>query len=173
MAPLRTTSAGWDSDRDQAAPTFECPAALSGLHVLVDDDELETRDLLRYVLEQCNARVSEAAGATNALRQLSLGGIDLLVSDIGMPEIDGYEFIRRVRALGDEDARIPAIALTAYARTEDRTQALRAGFDMHLTKPIEPSERAARRSWDAHRGSSAASSLESGRDDPGDRVPRL
>lgn len=86
MAPLRTTSAGWDSDRDQAAPTFECPAALSGLHVLVDDDELETRDLLRYVLEQCNARVSEAAGATDALRQLSLGGIDLLVSDIGMPE---------------------------------------------------------------------------------------
>ena len=68
------------------------------------------------------------------------GGIDLLVSDIGMPEIDGYEFIRRVRTLGDEGARIPAIALTAYARTEDRTQALRAGFDMHLTKPVEPSE---------------------------------
>jgi CheY-like chemotaxis protein len=106
----------------------------------VVDDEPETRDLLRYVLKQCNTRVSEAAGATEALGQLSLGGIDLLVSDIGMPEIDGYEFIRRVRTLGDEGARIPAIALTAYARTEDRTQALRAGFDMHLTKPVEPSE---------------------------------
>jgi len=142
MAPLRTSSAGSGSDRDTpaAAPTFECPPALSGLHVLVVDDEPETRDLLRYVLEQCNTRVSEAAGATEALSQLSLGGIDLLVSDIGMPEIDGYEFIRRVRTLGDEGARIPAIALTAYARTEDRTQALRAGFDMHLTKPVEPSE---------------------------------
>ena len=96
--------------------------------------------MLRYVLEQCNTRVSEAAGAVDALRLLSLGGIDLLVSDIGMPEIDGYEFIGRVRTLGDEGARIPAIALTAYARTEDRTQALRAGFDMHLTKPVEPSE---------------------------------
>jgi signal transduction histidine kinase len=142
MAPLRATSAGSDGDRDRAAaaPTFECPPALSGLHALVVDDEPEARDLLRYVLEQCNTRVSEAAGATEALAQLGLGGIDLLVSDIGMPEIDGYELIRRVRTLGDEGARIPAIALTAYARTEDRTQALRAGFDMHLTKPVEPSE---------------------------------
>ncbi len=123
-------------------PAFECPPALSGLRILVVDDEGDTRELLRYILEQCGSIVTLAGSAgEEALKELQAGGHELLISDIGMPDTDGYAFIRGVRALVAERAGlIPAIALTAYARSEDRAQALRAGFDMHLTKPIEPSE---------------------------------
>jgi CheY-like chemotaxis protein len=121
--------------------TFECPSELKGLRVLVVDDEPETRELIRYLMEQCEAQVQTAAGAEEALRLLQAGTFDALVSDIGMPEVDGYGFIRRVRALpAEQGGRIPAVALTAYARSEDRTKALRSGFTMHLAKPIEPSE---------------------------------
>jgi CheY-like chemotaxis protein len=107
----------------------------------VVDDEPETRELLRYVLEQCDSTVTLAENAREALAALSARTFDALVSDIGMPEVDGYAMIRAIRALPmDSASRVPAIALTAYARSEDRTAALRAGFDMHLTKPIEPSE---------------------------------
>jgi signal transduction histidine kinase/DNA-binding response OmpR family regulator len=143
MAPLRVDPSISANAREAAvpAPTFECPPALAGLQVLVVDDEPETRELLRYVLEQCDSRVTLAENAREALAALSAGTFDVLVSDIGMPDIDGYALIRGIRALPTDTAsRVPAIALTAYARSEDRTAALRAGFDMHLTKPIEPSE---------------------------------
>jgi signal transduction histidine kinase/DNA-binding response OmpR family regulator len=121
-------------------PTIECPDALRGLEVLVVDDEPETRALLQFVIEQCAAHVTVAGSVAEGLRTLDGARFDLLVSDIGMPGEDGYSFIRKVRELPSPNRRVPALALTAYARVEDRTAALRAGFNMHLSKPIDPNE---------------------------------
>ncbi len=142
-APLRAeAAAALDDDLVHEPPrTFECPPELRGLRLLVIDDEGETRELLRYVLEQCETHVTLAASAQAGLDEIGRGEFDVLVSDIGMPEHDGYWLIRQVRKLPvSRGGRTPAVALTAYARTEDRTAALRAGFDMHLIKPIDPNE---------------------------------
>lgn len=143
-APLRAdgfpTPARETSDPAPPARTFECPPNLKGLSVLVVDDEQETRELLSYVLGQCEARVTTAASAADAMALLEAAHYDVLLSDVGMPNEDGYSFIQRVREMSSENRRIPAMALTAYARGEDRTRALKAGFNMHLSKPIEPSE---------------------------------
>jgi signal transduction histidine kinase/ActR/RegA family two-component response regulator len=117
------------------------PPALAGLNILVVDDQEDARDLLRIVLESCEARVQDAGSANEALALLQREHVDLLISDIGMPEEDGYSLIRRVRALpSKEKATIPAIALTAFARNEDRTRALLEGFNVHMAKPVEPAE---------------------------------
>jgi PAS domain S-box-containing protein len=114
---------------------------LSGVRVLVVDDEADARDLIRQVLVDCDATVFVAASANEALPMLAEHLPHVLVSDIGMPEVDGYELLRRVRLLERErGGRIPAIALTAFARSEDRTRALRAGFLLHIAKPVDPSE---------------------------------
>jgi PAS domain S-box-containing protein len=116
-------------------------ADLSGVRVLVVDDEVDARELIARILRDCDANVATAGGAHEALEILQREGADLLVSDVGMPDIDGYELLRRVRALPNEGTRrIPAVALTAFARSEDRTRALRAGFLVHVAKPVEPSE---------------------------------
>ena len=112
-------------------------ADLSGLRVLVVDDEADARELLRQVLVDCGAEVLCAGNATEALALLRREQPQLLVSDIGMPDADGYELLKQARAQGE---RLPAIALTAFARSEDRTRALRAGFLVHVSKPVEPSE---------------------------------
>ncbi|WP_225410319.1 ATP-binding protein [Stigmatella hybrida] len=118
-----------------------CPPELSGLHVLVVDDEEDTREMLRTLLEGCRARVTCASSAAQGLALLREHRPDALVSDIGMPGEDGYSFIRKVRALDrEEGGRTPAVALTAYARMEDRTRALLAGFQSHCPKPVEPME---------------------------------
>jgi CheY-like chemotaxis protein len=97
--------------------------------------------MLKFGLSQCGAEVSMARSAAEALKALESSAFDVIISDIGMPEVDGYELIRRVRALTAEGrGRIPAVALTAYARTEDRLQALRAGYQMHVPKPVELAE---------------------------------
>jgi CheY-like chemotaxis protein len=114
---------------------------LKGVHVLAVDDEEDSLSLLRVVLESAGARVSIAPSAAVALEVLQSGQIDVLVADIGMPEMDGFELIKRVRALPQPAARdIPAAALTAFARSEDRTKALQHGFEMHLAKPVDPGE---------------------------------
>jgi signal transduction histidine kinase/CheY-like chemotaxis protein len=116
-------------------------ADLAGLLVLVVDDEPDARSLLKRVLEDCNAQVLVAANASEALALVVANRPHLLVSDIGMPVVDGYELLRRIRELGEaRGGRLPAIALTAFARSEDRTRALRAGFLVHVSKPVEPSE---------------------------------
>ena len=116
-------------------------ADLSGLRVLVVDDEEDARNLLRQLLEECGAEVLAAAGVDEALAMLQSARPDLLVSDIGMPGADGYQLLERVRALRDPVlANLPAIALTAFARSEDRTHALRSGFVLHLSKPVESAE---------------------------------
>ncbi len=113
---------------------------LDGVRVLVVDDEADNREMVKAVLEVCGAEVATAASAGEALALLGRVPFDVLVSDIGMPEEDGYSLIRQVRLLGTSAAQTPAAALTAYARPEDRTRALLAGFQQHLSKPVEPSE---------------------------------
>jgi signal transduction histidine kinase/CheY-like chemotaxis protein len=126
---------------EPAAGVIEADVDLSGIRVLVVDDREDSRELIKRVLEDCRAVVTTAASAREALPLIETVKPDVLVSDIGMPEIDGYEFLRRVRALERlRGGRVPAIALTAFARSEDRTRALRAGYLVHVSKPVEPSE---------------------------------
>ena len=114
---------------------------LSGLKVLVVDDESDAQVLICRLLKDCGAEVRTAGSADDAMPLLSDQSPDVLISDIGMPGIDGYEFLRRVRLHDDEQlSRVPAVALTAFARSEDRTRALRAGFLAHVAKPVEPAE---------------------------------
>jgi PAS domain S-box-containing protein len=114
---------------------------LSGLQVLVVDDEDDARELIKRILNDCNADVLTAATATEALTLLQHARPDLMVSDLGMPEVDGYGLLDRIRALGPaHGGNLPAIALTAFARSEDRVRALSSGFMAHISKPVEPSE---------------------------------
>jgi CheY-like chemotaxis protein len=113
---------------------------LSGLKVLFVDDEPDARGLVKRLLEECGADVTTAESATQALDLVRHCDPDVVISDIGMPEIDGYEFLRQLRMKSHASSSVPAIALTAFARTEDRTRALRAGYISHVAKPIEPSE---------------------------------
>jgi CheY-like chemotaxis protein/anti-sigma regulatory factor (Ser/Thr protein kinase) len=127
--------------RDLLPPADDCTDRLDGLRLLVVDDESDTRDLLQQGLEYCGAKVKSVGTAKEALDLIMNGGSDVLISDIGMPGVDGYELIRQVRKLPpDRGGKIPAIALTAYTRTEDRLQSLRAGYDMHVPKPVELAE---------------------------------
>jgi PAS domain S-box-containing protein len=112
---------------------------LSGVRILAVDDDADMRELLEFVLEQADAIVTVVASAREALDVLEQTQPDLLVSDIGMPEMDGYMLVRQVRTLTREQGgQIPAIALTAYAGEYDQQLALSAGFQKHLSKPIEP-----------------------------------
>ncbi len=109
--------------------------------MLVVDDQPDARELAARVLAECGAEVATAASASDALPLVERVRPAVLVSDIGMPDVDGYELLRRVRALGPaRGGTVPAIALTAFARDEDRVHALRAGFVLHLGKPVEPAE---------------------------------
>ncbi len=122
-------------------PMFDRPRELEGLRVLVLDDEADARDLIKTLLESCKMHVTVASYAADAFEVVRSGSVDVVLSDIAMPVEDGLSFIKRVRALPrDEGGRLPAVALTAYARLEDRTRALRAGFNSHVAKPVEASE---------------------------------
>ncbi|MDT7690074.1 MAG: hypothetical protein QOE46_2833 [Acidobacteriota bacterium] len=127
--------------RADAEPTATPSTSLAGVRVLLVEDEEDARGMLKAVLESDGAKVVAVGSASEAWKALEAVGCDVLVSDIGMPEEDGYSLIARVR---ERDARrgaaIPALALTAYAREEDRARALDAGFDAHLSKPFEPPE---------------------------------
>lgn len=115
--------------------------ALKNIRVLVVDDEADNRELVAAILEICGALATKVGSASEALATLQANpkGYDVLLSDISMPEQDGYELIGQVRALGVEaGGQIPAIALTAFAREEDRQAAIAAGFEKHFTKPVEP-----------------------------------
>jgi signal transduction histidine kinase/ActR/RegA family two-component response regulator len=110
---------------------------LSGVRVLVVDDDAETRVLLSEALMVTGARVTTAKSAREAFEELTTHGADVLVSDVGMPDEDGLSLMRRIRSLPEGPARIPAIALTAYARPSDRAQAMEAGYEMYFAKPVE------------------------------------
>jgi PAS domain S-box-containing protein len=121
--------------------TPSSPQPLTGLRVLVVDDEIDTREYLLTVLEEYGAEAIGVASVSQAILEIKHLLPDVLVSDIGMPDEDGYSLIRKLRALEvDQGAKIPAVAVTAYAREEDRQQAIAAGFQMHISKPIEPTQ---------------------------------
>jgi PAS domain S-box-containing protein len=114
---------------------------LAGLRVLVVDDEPDARELIKRILSDCHAVVRTAASAAEALAALGEAMPDVLISDLGMPEVDGFALLAQVRALDRQGgATLPAVALTAFARSEDRLRALEAGFGAHISKPVEPSE---------------------------------
>jgi CheY-like chemotaxis protein len=122
---------------------FEPSPVLRGVRALVVEDDATTREVIQYLLERCEAEVTVIENAADGLRayEASLRGtrFDLLLSDIGLPEMNGHELVRQVRLLEQQNGTmrpIPAVALTAYARDEDRAAALAAGFDAYLTKPI-------------------------------------
>ena len=120
---------------------FERPPSLSGTTVLVVDDEHDTLAFIRAVLEECGAKVVTADGAQDGLRLLEEVRPNVLVSDIGMPGDDGIRFLAKVRALPREKGgRVPAVALTAFARAEDRARIMLSGFQMHVPKPVEAAE---------------------------------
>jgi PAS domain S-box-containing protein len=122
-------------------PEIECPPELSGLRVLVVDDEADACELLRLVLEGCGAQVRTTRSAPAALEAIAEEPFDVLICDIGMPDEDGYSLIAKVRALSKErGGKVPAAALTAYAGEEDRIRVLRSGFQVHAPKPIGPTE---------------------------------
>jgi PAS domain S-box-containing protein len=125
---------------EEEAPLDNSPS-LQGMRVIVVDDEADSREYIIALLEQCGAEVVAATSASEALDAVSHVKADVLVSDIGMPEEDGYSLIRKVRALkAEQGGQIPAVALTAYARAEDRTRAIAEGFQIHIPKPVEPAE---------------------------------
>ncbi|MDT5294753.1 MAG: hypothetical protein QOJ76_1633 [Acidobacteriota bacterium] len=136
-----------ERDVERAHPTaskgsyFNCLPELDGLRLLVVDDEEDTRALLKTVLEGCGASVTTATCAREAIVALKESRPDVLISDLGMPEEDGYDLIKKVRALPEEDGgQTPSAALTAYAGVEDRMKVLRSGFQIHIPKPVEPAE---------------------------------
>ena len=115
------------------------PPELAGMTVLVIDDELDSLELVQQVLAASDATILTATGAREALRLVEARRPDLVISDIGMPLVDGFEMIRRIRSLPDREiAGVPAIALTAFSRREDQQRALEAGFDDYLAKPVAP-----------------------------------
>jgi PAS domain S-box-containing protein len=114
---------------------------LNGVRVLLVDDDPATLDLLQFIFDQSQAKVTIASSAAEALRAIQQSPPDVLVSDLSMPNQDGYDLIRQVRSLAPENGgNIPAVALSAYTRTDDRSSALAAGFHLYLSKPIDPSD---------------------------------
>ena len=113
---------------------------LAGLRVLVVDDEPDARELTTAILSEGGATVVAASSASRALELLDEQPLDVLLSDIGMPEQDGYELIRKVRLLTTPASKIPAAALTAFVRSDERRRAMLAGFQLHISKPVEPTE---------------------------------
>ena len=114
---------------------------LYGLKILVVDDDVDTRELIEWVLKRVGAEATSVGSAREALEVLEREKPHVLVSDIAMPEEDGYELLKKIRALPPErGGRIPAIALTAHSLVQDRLQSLRAGFQNHVPKPVVPEE---------------------------------
>jgi hypothetical protein len=113
---------------------------LEGVHVFVVDDEPDARELLRTVLQDQGATVTSFGSAHDALVALKTSKPTVLVCDVGMPKMDGYQLIRTVRAQESRSGRIPALALTAFARAEDRKRSLVAGYQAHLAKPFDVGE---------------------------------
>jgi PAS domain S-box-containing protein len=148
--PVRIVHQEWESQPERVHPRQGDPAPpvsladlpnLSDTHVLAVDDDPDALRLLKEILETVGATVSTATSSHAALDIIATDHPDVLVADLGMPMMDGFELIRRLRTSDVAAARqIPAAALTAYARSEDRARALKSGFEMHLAKPIDPAE---------------------------------
>ncbi len=122
-------------------PAFAPAPQLRGLRVLAVDDERDANDLIRAALQSSGVDVVTASSADEVMMLLPRLGVDVLISDIGMPKVDGYALIQAIRKLPDRaGGRVPAIAVTAFARPQDRSRAFLAGFDVYLAKPVDPAE---------------------------------
>jgi len=131
----------WTRPLIESNPLTDRQPSLKGLRVLVVDDEPDARELIRVVLTGRDAEVVVAGSSVEALAEIERQRFDVLVSDIGMPLMDGYALISKIRLLpAERGGRIPAVALTAYAGVEDRMRALSAGYQIHIPKPVEPAE---------------------------------
>ncbi len=138
--PTAPSAAAGEAPGGGVAP-FRCPPELAGVRVVAVDDDADARKLLETVLTRCHAKVTMTSTAAEALEAVRRERPDVLLSDVEMAGEDGYGLIAKVRALPPEEGgNTPAAALTAYARVEDRTRALRAGFQLHVPKPVEPAE---------------------------------
>jgi CheY-like chemotaxis protein len=145
---LPLTAAYSEPNKEKQLPEAVLPenqplpeVSLANIRVLVVDDEIDARDLVKMLLEMAGATVSTAGSASEAMKHILATRPNVLVCDIGMQAEDGYSLIRRLRALDKkEEGALPAIALSAYVRPEDRTKAIHSGFQNHLAKPVEPAE---------------------------------
>ncbi len=140
--PLRAELAEDPLDRTAVGRSvFNSPDLLAGLAIVVVEDEIDTRDLLVLALQQCGGQVEAFGSVSEALAWFDHSPADVLISDIGVPGEDGYALIRKLRERPPElGGKVPAVALTAYARAEDRERALAAGYQSHLAKPVDPAE---------------------------------
>lgn len=121
-------------------PPYDSKLPLEGTRVLVVDDEPDASALAAMVLTQAGAHVGEANSAADALEVFLAGNFDVLVCDIGMPDQDGLSLIRQIRQLAGPRSRVRAMSLTAFGRPSDRHDSIAAGFEMHLVKPVAPSQ---------------------------------
>jgi CheY-like chemotaxis protein len=139
VLPLAHAGAGHHGGTvETSAPS---PTLLEDVVVMVVDDELDARELVQRLLEDAGAKVSACETVEAALRTIENGLVpDVIVSDVGMPDQDGYDFMKRIRQMSAPISSIPAAALTALARVADRRRALMAGYQTHLAKPVDPSE---------------------------------
>jgi PAS domain S-box-containing protein len=140
--PVRVMKTAEAKPASEDSPTLDQSdrITLGNIKVLLVEDQADTREIVREILESHGAQVFVAASAAHALAQVDGIGPDLLLSDIGLPDMDGYELVAEIRRRTDALSKIPAIALTAFARSEDRARAMRAGYQTHLAKPVEPAE---------------------------------
>jgi CheY-like chemotaxis protein len=138
--PLLQSREGNDNRETRAdSELASCEFPLAGVRILVVDDDDPTREFLAFLLELHGASVLSLASASGAITKIGVFRPDVLLSDIGMPDMDGYMLLRQVRALpAEQGGTVPAIALTAYAGEIDYQQAMAAGFQRHIAKPIEP-----------------------------------
>ena len=137
QAPVAASDATIDRD---ASWNGDAPS-LDGVHVLIIEDDADARELLKTILQRCHANVTVSANVAEGIAAFAARRPDVIVSDIEMPEEDGYSFIRRIRALAPDQGRdVPAAALTAYASPTDRMRVLGAGFNIHVAKPVQPAE---------------------------------
>jgi CheY-like chemotaxis protein/two-component sensor histidine kinase len=142
LRPVKIESSEQDAELDGRPPVWigEAPS-LDGIRVLVVEDDTDARELIRAILERCGAQVTVTASAGDGFAAATADRPDVIVSDIEMPDEDGYAFIRRIRALeANAGGNVPAAALTAYAGAADRMKVLGAGFNIHVAKPVQPAE---------------------------------
>ncbi|QLE55391.1 response regulator [Nostoc sp. TCL26-01] len=126
-------------EEKNSIPTNSYSPTLAGVRVLIVDDEPDIRDLITFILEDYDVAVTAVSSAQEALETLSLSLPDILISDIGMPEVDGYMLMRQLRQQPPQQGgNLPAIALTAYAGEINQQQAINAGFQLHISKPVDP-----------------------------------
>ncbi|MBE9167953.1 PAS domain S-box protein [Pleurocapsales cyanobacterium LEGE 06147] len=138
--PVLTDESRSIRDDNSTSPSASVLPLLAGIRILVVDDEIHTRELLTVILQQAGAAVITVASAAEVLTTLAQAEFDVLIGDIGMPDMDGYSLMRQIRTSSQPQAEIPAIALTAYVGEFNRQKAIAVGFQRHLAKPIEPNE---------------------------------